>query len=215
MPDIPSRLYGYKRPPDLWNPLDDQSLSHIERIKAFNRWITGYFSHGNTLSTVADRVVLTEPCPTIDNMTQADFASSVDTLPAAQDQSDFVMMSSGVRDGLYTVLKDRALFPRSRGDKGTSSEWDQVEFRALLCDAGPWEMPCGRWNMEEDVNAALEAGEFVRPIKFLTLKGANHYVSCTYFHTRSCEGRLVADCDTGSSGSLGRTGTIVASDSWT
>ncbi|TCD61385.1 hypothetical protein EIP91_008522 [Steccherinum ochraceum] len=175
--NVPSRLFGYGPPQsaNFYHPMDDETLNPEERIKQFNLYITGYYAHGSTVSSLSDEERLLEPSPTINRMSAEDLQASIDMTHAKPGQADYIFSRWGLSTGLFAVLRRGSLFPPDQAES-RRDEWDSVELRTILCTAGVWESPWGQWQLREEVEEARESGQRTRPMKFLTLEGANHYV---------------------------------------
>lgn len=166
-------------PPDrkMWDPLDDNSMSRHERFRAFHRWVSGYFSHGNTLATLADGEPLAHPPPSYSTLTPEQFCHMTDMSLCVPDKADSVCAQCGLRDGYFKALRDGALYPRGMNNDQQSSGWDGIELRHILCGSAHWEMTWARWKLEQEIKESQKSGRVTRPLKFLNWEGANGFVS--------------------------------------
>ncbi|KAH9158762.1 alpha/beta-hydrolase [Lactarius sanguifluus] len=161
--DPPSLAMGYPFPVGYYTPLNDPSISPEKAMEIFPLWITGYYTHGDTLETLSLRDALDEPSPTITRMSHEDLASTFHEPPTLLDGTDTVIQKGGVDRGAFSRLREVALF----APQNTEIAWPNVEFRYVWCDRSVWLMPWGIWSFPRTEKR-------IRKHSVVRMRGANH-----------------------------------------
>ncbi|KAF8265653.1 alpha/beta-hydrolase [Lactarius quietus] len=149
--DPPSIAMGYPSPDGYYFPLDDPSIPPEDALKIFPLWVTGYYSHGDTLETLSVRNALDEPTPTATRMSPEDVAFSVHDPPTLPDGADTIILQNCLTVG-----------------------WPNVEFRYVWCDSSVWMMPWGVWSFRSEIEQARKDGKRIRDHSVVRMRGANH-----------------------------------------
>ncbi|KAI9449324.1 hypothetical protein BJY52DRAFT_1227834 [Lactarius psammicola] len=136
----------------------------------FPLWITGYYSHGDTLETLSLREASDEPSPTVVRMSPEDLASTFHEPPTLLDGTDTVILQSGVDRGVLSRLRKAAMF----APQNTEVAWPNVEFRYFFCDRSVWLMHWGVWSFRAEVEQARKDGKRIRTHSIVRMRGANH-----------------------------------------
>ncbi|KAI8989169.1 hypothetical protein BD414DRAFT_486289 [Trametes punicea] len=185
--DPPACLLGYPYPEtDPYNPFNDTSLTHEERGQAFTKWITSYFSHGDTLETFERRKPLTTPPSTLAAMSNEDFQATVHVPPGVPGGSDWTLLHGCLTYGTFGNLRKGALFLSPRSPQGAHRHftvgdiWADVEVRYVWGDHSVWEVPYAASLLREEVDGAKADGEAIRPVTILRVNGANHFAQWDY-----------------------------------
>ncbi|KAI9436610.1 alpha/beta-hydrolase [Lactarius indigo] len=168
--DPPSSAMGYPSPKGYYFPLNDPSIPLEKGIKIFPLWITGYYAHGDTLETLSLRDALDEPSPTIARMSHEELVSTFHEPPTLLDGSDTVIHNSGFNRGVFTWLRETALFAPQHDE----IPWPNVEFRYFWCDRSVWLMPLGAWSFSAEIEQARKDGKRIRKHSVVRMRGANH-----------------------------------------
>lgn len=71
-------------------------------------------------------------------------------------------------------------------EKLTQSILPGVEIVFQFCDETNWFCAWGFIETERQYKENVAAGRKVRPIRFMDIKGTNHFVSIAYKHIRPC-----------------------------
>ncbi|KAI0370680.1 hypothetical protein BV20DRAFT_943422 [Pilatotrama ljubarskyi] len=169
---------GYPHPATSgYNPLLDPELLPEERGRRFSEWVSGYYNHGDTFETLEQKTPLEDPPSTLSTLTPEDVEATLFLPPGAPEGSDAVVFESGLQLGLFTTLKDGALYlPRSQSDRGEGNAWPGVEVRYVHCEKSTWSIPWGTWALRQEVEEAKEGGLPVRNMRTVHVQGANHFV---------------------------------------
>ncbi|KAI0755809.1 alpha/beta-hydrolase [Fomes fomentarius] len=179
-------IIGYPRLPDGYNPFFDTSLKEEERHEIFNRWITGYFSHGAELGTLERRIPLEEPAPIITQWTPEDIVSMTHPPPGTPYGSDSLLLRSGIRSGIFAANRKKALFfsdsDEGRADERTSRQhsWKDVELRYICCIQGLWESTYGAMLLGSELEEAKERGAPMRSFRMVRIVHGNHFAHWDY-----------------------------------
>ncbi|OSD00421.1 hypothetical protein PYCCODRAFT_1371045 [Trametes coccinea BRFM310] len=181
-------LLGYPYPAqDPYNPFRDSTLTYEERGQVFTKWITSYFSHGETAERFERREALSTPLPTLASMSNEDFASTVHVPPGLPGGSDWTLLHDCLTYGTFTGLRERALFlPAgfiSEDVADNTARVDtcaDVEIRSVWGDHSVWEVPYAVMMLRQEVNEANKHGKVTRPVSMLCVKGANHFAQWDY-----------------------------------
>ncbi|KAF8265648.1 alpha/beta-hydrolase [Lactarius quietus] len=168
--DPPSIAMGYPSPDGYFSPLDDPSIPPEDALKIFPLWITGYYSHGDTLETLSVRNALDEPAPTATRMSPEDVAFLVHDPPTLPDGADAIILRSDLDSGVFSRLREGALFAPQYAEVG----WPNVEFRYVWCDSSVWMMPWGVWSFRSEIEQARKDGKRIRDHSVVRMRGANH-----------------------------------------
>ncbi|KAH8989578.1 alpha/beta-hydrolase [Lactarius akahatsu] len=166
--DPPSLAMGYPFPDGYYFPLNDPPISQEKEV--FPSWVTGHYADGDTLETLSLRNALDEPSPTITRMSHEDLASTFHEPPTLLDGSDTVIQKSGVDRGVFSRLREAALFAPQHSEIA----WPNVEFRYVCCDRSVWLMPWGIWSFGAEIDQVRKDGKRIRKHSVVRMKGANH-----------------------------------------
>ncbi|KAI0091390.1 hypothetical protein BDY19DRAFT_983760 [Irpex rosettiformis] len=176
----PYHALGYPPPPTFYNPLTDPSHPPGTGIQLFPAWVSGYYTHGDSPHELEHRTPLQDPPPTILTMTHEEIEGAVFPGPGEVGGSDEVFLHSGVRCGLWEVLRGRALFVGMNDDDEEKEDnvkgWNDIELRYVWCDRSVWELPWATWALQAELAEAEKAGREVRKVRLVRLRGANHFV---------------------------------------
>ncbi|KAI0739379.1 hypothetical protein C8Q80DRAFT_1274452 [Daedaleopsis nitida] len=172
-------IIGYPPIPDSYNPFFDSTLSEEEKENVFNAWITGYFSHGDTLETLVRRTPLEHPRPTIESFTPEDIVSMTHPPPGGPQGSDSLLLHGGIRTGVFDANRKAALFLTGAegGDSPTSpsSAWRNVELRYVYCAQSLWESTYGIWLLRSELAVAKAKGVPTRNVQIVRILQGNHF----------------------------------------
>ena len=173
-------IIGYPLIPKSYNPFFDDALKQEDREVLFNRWVTGYFSHGDTLDTLEKRTVLLDPPPTITKLTSEDVIAMTHPPPGKPDGSDSILLRSGIRLGVFADNRRAALLlgdevSREQPIPGARS-WRDVELRYVTCGQSIWETTYGLWLLRAEIAEAHAKGMAVRDVSTVIIKHGNHFV---------------------------------------
>ncbi|EJC99741.1 uncharacterized protein FOMMEDRAFT_160186 [Fomitiporia mediterranea MF3/22] len=160
--DPPYHSLGYPPPAEVYHPLKDPSMPPGEGAKFFSSWVSGYYSHGNSVSELELRKPLANPRPTIETMTPEDIGSAMYPPAAYPGGADFSLMEAGVQHGLFNFLREATLYPPFTGEK--PKEWDSIQLKYIWCDKSVWEMPWGTWALQNELEEAKKKGKPIRPV---------------------------------------------------
>lgn len=156
--DPPYHALGYPPPPDSYNPLIHPSLAPGEGVKLFPAWVSGYYLHGNSPSSLEHRVALQDPPPTILTMSLEEIQGALYDPPTIPGGSDALQVEIEEAKNSGKPLRNISLMRLSRANHFvshsepycdsrthgpfTQAHWDQPEraLKALLSDA-PEEHP--------------------------------------------------------------------------
>ncbi|EJC98281.1 uncharacterized protein FOMMEDRAFT_162047 [Fomitiporia mediterranea MF3/22] len=176
--DPPYHSLGYPPPAEVYHPLEDPSMPPGEGGKFFLSWVSGYYSHGKSVSELELRKPLTNPRPTIETMTPNDLASTMYVYAEFPDGADKTLMEAGVQHGLFNFLREATLYPPFTEEK--SKDWDSIQLKYIWCDSSVWEMPWGAWAFQNELEEAKKKGKPTRPVSVVRMEGANHFVSFVF-----------------------------------
>lgn len=159
--------------------MTDPSVAPGEHGKVFLRWISGYYAHGDTLETLAQRDALSEPCPSIENMSPEDLNHNVYEEGAQHDHMDLLFMRSGAKQGAFERLRLAALFPSH--DSARDREWGEVELRFVWCDRAVWLLVWCAWQFKAEIAKYARDSEEkrMRKCSMACIRGANHFVGAS------------------------------------
>lgn len=169
--DPPFLALGYPFPDGYYFQLNDPSIPPEGATKAFSLWVTGYYAHGDTPETLSTRNAIDEPTPTATRMSPEDLALSFYEPPTLMPEgSDTVILQSGFASGVFSRLREAALF----APQNAVVAWSDVEFRYVWCDRSVWMMPWGIWAFRAETEQANKDGKYVRTHSVVRMRGANH-----------------------------------------
>ena len=141
----------------------------------FLRWLSGYYAHGDTLETLAQRDALSEPRPSIENMSPEDLKQNVYEEGTQPDHRDILLMRSGAKQGALERLRAAALFPSH--ETARDREWGEIELRFVWCDRAVWLLVWSAWQFKAEI--AEDAGDSKKKMRKCStscIRGANHFV---------------------------------------
>ncbi|RPD78506.1 hypothetical protein L226DRAFT_457815 [Lentinus tigrinus ALCF2SS1-7] len=172
--DGPSFLFGFPRPDNAFNPYLDPrpDADSDDRYD----WVSGYFTHGDTLETLSMHTPARDQPPTMARMTTAELARCLHRAPGDEGGSDELLVVGGHRTGAFGDLWQAALElagPRAVGDRNDLRE---VEVRVVWCDRSTWETTHAAWCVAAELEGAREKGRLVRKVTLARVRGANHFV---------------------------------------
>ncbi len=157
-----------------------------EKVVVFNRWVTGYFSHGHSIDALERRKPLDDPHPTIENLTAEDLATCVYPPPGELGGSDSRLLLSAIQYGIFAILRNNALYlggskeglgrGNSESSEGAGDEWSNTELRFIWCEQSVWEVACGIWRLRAELEDAKDRNAALREIRIVRVKKGNHFV---------------------------------------
>lgn len=160
----------------MYNPLFDIDLLPEEREYVFARWVSGYFEHGDTVETLALKTPLPKPPSTLLTFTAEDMERVLCLPPGAPGGSEALLLHGGIAVGLWNDLREAALaLPSSEGGSNGDA-WREVEVRNVTCERSVCECLFAWMCLREEVEAAKAKGCPTRDVRFVLIKGANHFV---------------------------------------
>ncbi|KAH9850273.1 Alpha/Beta hydrolase protein [Lenzites betulinus] len=166
--DAPHRLLGYVPPVDLYNPLFDAELAPEAREDVFALW------HAETLAL---RTYQKEPPPTLTQLTAEEIART--TFFRGPEGSEALVINKGTELGTWRDLREAALRaePPSDGLGGhTRGSWADVEVLCVTCEHSICDTAFTRISLEKEVADARAKGVPMRNVRFVMIKGANHFI---------------------------------------
>lgn len=169
--DPPCHSVGVASPETKYDPFEDETIPLLERPEAFNKWVTGYFTHGESAETLELRTPAAEPRPSILSITQEELVRAFHPGPAGPEGSDRLLVLAGIASGLNRIMKEEGFYPEGE------DPWKHVEVRYLWCSQSVYEGPWGAWALRKELEEANKAGRRTRNINVVCLRGANHFVS--------------------------------------
>ncbi|RDX48063.1 hypothetical protein OH76DRAFT_696785 [Lentinus brumalis] len=176
--DAPTFLFGYPRPHRAFNPFLDPSHSTDIDAEEPHDWVSGYYTHGSTLETLALRTPARDRLPTIERMTIGQRTSCLYFPPGEEGGSDQLLMIGGHRAGVFGDLWQAALALAPIGNgNGNRNDLRDVEVRVMWCDRSVWETTHAAWCVAAELEDAREKGRLVRDVQLARVRGANHFVS--------------------------------------
>ncbi|KAI0641977.1 Alpha/Beta hydrolase protein [Trametes meyenii] len=185
--DPPNCLLHYPEPEeDDYNPLFDTTQTFEERGKEFIKWITAYFSHGNTTETFERRAAAKIPPSTLANISQEEYKATMYPPAGTRGGSDFNLLYGCHALRVYETLRKGAFFlPTSGrsvldGKPLIGDDWRDVEVRYAWGDHSVWECPYAARAMRQEIDAARRGGKAVRNVTILRVRGANHFAHWDY-----------------------------------
>ncbi|KAI0325769.1 alpha/beta-hydrolase [Cubamyces sp. BRFM 1775] len=175
--DASYRLFGYPDPAvGAYQPLFDTTLTPEKMQVFFPKWLSGYFSHGNTLETLEQKNPLEDPRPTLSTLSVDQIASIVHLPPGDMpDGSDFMLLVASLKSGLFGHLKEGALYLPSQDAARNASAWPSAEVRIVRGECSLWEVQHGLWSLEKDIAEAKAKGRPLRHTRIVHVPGANHF----------------------------------------
>jgi hypothetical protein len=134
-------------------------------------WAGSYYSHPDLASRTLSGLSFAKrgESSTVETLTPEEMAEMCDF--AATRRSEFPMYFP-----MQPVLKN--LGQRSLFDEKLAGEvLPNLEVVLLVCTQGPWYCAWGMIETERQHKEHLKQGHKVRPIRFIEIEGANHFVS--------------------------------------
>lgn len=177
MKDASSIIVGFQDPPVAYVPLFDPTIPPEDLPRALGLWLSSYWPHSESDDGTFEfeqQSPLTDPLPTIFNMTPADLEvinSPEASVPGGPDAS--LINAFQFNGNGRSAMRIAALYP----EPGTQNGWEKVEWRYIWCDRSPWIMPYGAAAMREELANAKKAGRQTRKVVTVRWRGANHQVS--------------------------------------
>lgn len=164
----------------MYNPLFDTELLPEEREDVFAKWVSGYFEHGDTVETLALKTPLPEPPSTLLTLTAEEVERVLCLPPGAPGGSEALLLHGGIAVGLWNDLREAALAlpsPDKVQDVSNGDAWREVKVRNVTCEQSVCDCLFARMCLREEVEAAKTKGCPTRDVRFVLIKGANHFVS--------------------------------------
>jgi len=162
---------GYPPPPPIYyHPLFDTSLAPAVRMNVFSTWISGYFKHGETPSDIEFRTPLSTPPSTVSTMSEDEVSSAKHAPPSNPGGSEEMLIRASRQHLLHAKLRKAVLFPAIVDDG-----WSKVRWRMIWADHSVGEIVWSKWALEAEIEGAKKAGQYVRPVEIVRLRGANHF----------------------------------------
>ncbi|KAH8100450.1 hypothetical protein DFH11DRAFT_1671389 [Phellopilus nigrolimitatus] len=189
---------GYPSPEGAYHPLSDASIPERMRGIVFGTWVSSYYAHPvyataspEDLPQNEDRnmsafQILTpeketaRPC-TLDTLKPDELTACVDAAPAARSEQPF--WNSVSAETMYdqtcgTLLLDHQSNFKTDSDTeiGLTSLLPKIKVRNVYGFASVWSVQWGIWELEKDYKRWEAEGLKVRPLKFILVAGANHFL---------------------------------------
>jgi len=170
--DPPFLVFGYDRPPEGYNPFTDPDLPTPQAVfENFSFWVSGYYKHPDFASRSIHGLGFSKrgERPTIETMTPAEIAISIDGPAAAR--SELPMFVPPMQPTLK-IQAQRALFD----EKQVSEVLPKLDIGHIVCTSTNWYCAWGMVETERQYKEHIKQGHKVRPIRFVEIEGANHFV---------------------------------------
>ncbi|TBU49451.1 hypothetical protein BD309DRAFT_851425 [Dichomitus squalens] len=175
--DAPDVALGFPTLPDLYFPLADRTIPAEKRAQLFAEWVTAYFHQGDVPEQYESRRYLASPPPTFTVMTEEERQSTQHHTPGdSRGGSDHLLMGSGYESGLFASLRKNALRLPPPNAFLVGDAWKDVEVRNLWCDHSFWLALWNEVNLRREIEEERRAGISLRPVTFVRVRGANHFV---------------------------------------
>ncbi|TBU23391.1 hypothetical protein BD311DRAFT_703965 [Dichomitus squalens] len=173
--DPPSLALGYALIEDGYTPFADPSILAEDFVDEFNLWVSGFYQHGDTKDTLTFRDALASPPPTLTTLSTEERGAAAHSVPAdPRGGSDLTIMVTGMVSGAFATLHEEALILSPA--KAEQSPWNAVEVRHVCCGSSSWVMPWAMMSFQEELREKKNAGQKLRNVTFVRLRGANHFV---------------------------------------
>ncbi|KAH9940404.1 uncharacterized protein BXZ73DRAFT_98840 [Epithele typhae] len=165
--DGPSIEFGFPRPPDPYDPFLDPDTFEGS-IADLLDWVSGYWTHGSSIDTLARRTPAEDRPPTARTLP----GDLVHQPPGAPGGSDQVLVAEGIRVDVFRALWEGALvLPAAEGAR---RRWGALEVRAVWCDRSTWEIVHAAWAVRGlATEPPVAAGR--RRVGTVRIRGANHF----------------------------------------
>ena len=170
--DPPSQGLGFPLPSSgVYSPLNDmKDMPKEARGRAFSKWLSNYYKHGDLSSRDFSQLEQREgdpsKKPTTDTIPLEELLTIADSRPGVKCET-FLVKSKHFLP-VYTKQTTKALFdPEIREDWGEHPVW------FVYCEASFWNVHYAAWNLEKNVKAS--------EINFKLVSGANHFVRHSLF----------------------------------
>lgn len=137
--------------------------------------MSGYYVHGETPETLELKTPLQNPPPTLSTLTPEDIGRTLCLPPGGPGGSDSMLLDLGLKLGLFSFLREGGLYMPKEVQLGDG--WESVEVRYISCERSVWEMPWGTSLLKKEIELAQVQSLPMRTIRFVFVKGANHFVS--------------------------------------
>ena len=198
--DLPNNCLGYPQPEGYYHPLEDTSIHERIRGIAFGKWVSSYYEHpayaagpdsnaqNHTKSAFPrgnremDALQLrapkkaARPC-TLDRLTPRDLLDSVDIAPGTRSEWAMWRLPSPV---LHAQKCNAIFLP----DEDSLKPLPKLRIRVLCGLASLWVVQWETWAFEEEYLKWQDEGKAVRPVKFVPVEDANHFVSLSVISQR-------------------------------
>ncbi|TCD71980.1 hypothetical protein EIP91_000112 [Steccherinum ochraceum] len=171
--DAPDNCMGYPRFEGGYNPLMDPSLPPGEGAKRFPAWVSAYYKHGPSLSSLEGRHPLPTPSSTLLSLTEDEMNGIIHPPAGEMDGADMMLAMIGLVGGLTREVRRQAVVPPPE----VEGRWREVPYRHVWGEHSHWMIPSSQFALEKEVEEARKEGLDVRRVEAIQLKGANHFAS--------------------------------------
>ena len=176
--DTSDLALGFPTLSDAYFPITDPTIPAEKVAEPFAMWVTAYFDHGEDPEEYQYQHYLTSPPPAFTVMNDEERQSTQHHVPGdTRGGSDYLLMLTGYQCGLFATLRKEALRLPPPGASLVGDAWRDVEVRHLWCDRSIWLIRWGEVYMRRELEEERKAGISLRPVTFLRMRGANHFVS--------------------------------------
>lgn len=140
-------------------------------------WASNYYINKDLTSRAGARftVVDSNRRPSVDSMTPDDLAVNVDLAAAAK--CDFMVLQLFL--AIAETQAEAALF----NEQLARTILPELQIIWLACKNTPWALAWCKTLMQKKHQELIQQGCQVRPIKFIEIEGANHFVSAAGYFT--------------------------------
>jgi len=169
--DPPFLAFGYDQPPEGYDPFTDPDYPTPQAMfDNFSIWVSSYFDHPDLPSRTIHGLNFDKrgARPSIDNMTPAEMTVNFDATAAARTEFPmFFPMQPTLKKQAQLTLFDEKL---------TQEVLPKLEVVYILCTKTQWYCAWGMIETEKQHKENIAQGRKVRPIRFIDIEGANHFV---------------------------------------
>ncbi|EJD07796.1 uncharacterized protein FOMMEDRAFT_150347 [Fomitiporia mediterranea MF3/22] len=179
------QFLGFPVPPGAYHPLWDDSIPKEQKAYEIDVWFSSYFQHPyfsrlpTTRTRDLDSLQLRIPSnparpPTIANKTTADDDATKDLVPGARSEMYFF---TKFRDGTLHKQYEAALISENTTRSGPS-RFLLPNLSVSVVDGSEtvWNIIWAGWEVEKNIEKWKVTGAEVRPLKFITIEGSNHFL---------------------------------------
>jgi pimeloyl-ACP methyl ester carboxylesterase len=169
--DPPFLTFGYDQPPEGYDPFTDPDLPTQQAIfENFSFWVSGYYNHPDLASRSIHGLNFDKrgARPSIDNMTPQEMSFNFDGVAAARTEFPmFFQMQPTLKELAQLVLFN---------EKHTQEVLPNLQVVYISCMKAQWYCVWGMIETEKQHKENIAQGRMVRPIRFIEIEGANHFV---------------------------------------